>query len=287
MPGIYSDAIQSYLLPDKNKTNLKVERNGDALIISVPLKASDENNSVVVLDVAGKVDVNNPPTFEADEKIFIKNIDVSIKSDRQNVELRYTVDGSVPTIESHLISGPINLTETTTLSARCFRDGNPVSGTAKETFTKVIPDDALDLNNEENGINFKYFEGKWEKIPDFSILQPLDEGITKDISLKKKKSPNYFGFEFSGFIRIPEDGVYTFYTSSDDGSDLYIDDKKVVDNDFQHGIEEKSGIIALKKGYHPIKVSFFEFAGGEDLKVYIKGPGMKKQLISDDLLYHE
>ncbi len=286
VPGIFSEAIRSYLLADENKTNLKVERNEDALIISVPLKAPDENNSIVVLDVAGKVDVNNPPTFEAVERIFIKDLDVSIKTDRQNVDLRYTVDGSIPTNESPLVRGPINLNKTTILTARCFRKGKPVSGPAKDTFTKVIPDDAIQIDNAENGIIYKYFEGKWEKIPDFSMLQPVEGGIIKNISLEKKKSPDYFGFEFSGFIRIPEDGVYTFYTASDDGSDLYIDDKIIVNNDFQHGIEEKKGVIALKEGYHPFRVSFFEFAGGEDVKVYLKGPGIEKQIILDDLLFH-
>jgi len=286
VPGIYSDAVQSYLLADESKTNLKVERDQDALIISIPLKAPDQNNSVIVLDVAGKPDVNNPPLFESSDKIFIKDLDVTIKSERQNVDLRYTVDGSIPTTESSLVRGPIKLTETTTLTARCFRDGKPVSSSASDTFTKVVPDEATQVDNAEEGIGFKYFEGQWEKIPDFSLLKPVAEGVLDNISIKGKKSADYFAFEFSGFVKIPEDGVYTFYTASDDGSNLYIDDKMLVDNDFPHGLEEKSGVIALQKGYHPFVTSFFEAAGSDELKVYIRGPGIEKQLIPADLLYH-
>jgi alpha-L-fucosidase len=285
IPGIYSDPVSSYLLSDK--TNFNVDRNEDALIISVPSTPADEINSIVVLDVDGKVDVSNPPIFESNEKIFIESLDVTIKSDRQNIDIRYTTDGSIPSIESSLYSTPVTLTETTTLAARCFREGKPVSGTAEETFTKVVPEPALEIDGLTNGIRYKYFEGTWEAIPDFNKLESLDEGVIENISLEQKKSSSFFGFEFTGFIKIPQDGIYTFYTASDDGSSLYIGDKLIVDNDDMHGIIEKSGIIALEEGYHSIKAEYFENAGGEDLKINFKGFEIKKQLLPAELLFYK
>ena len=286
IPGIYSQPLHSYLLSDEKKTHLTVERNEDALIVSIPTKTPDENNSVVVLDVAGKVDVNNPPTFESIEKIFIDSLDVKVKSDRENVEIRYTINGNIPTIESPLANEKVTLTTTTVLTARCFRDGNPVSGSVQKTFTKVEPEHALKINDVIKGIKYRYFEGNWEVLPDFNSLTPVDEGVVSSITLSPKKSSNYFGFEYDGYIRIPGDGIYNFYTASDDGSRLFINDKLIVDNDGLHGIVDKGGVIALKEGYHRIRIDFFESAGGEDLKVYLKGPGMEKQFIPDVLLFH-
>ena len=286
IPGIYSEPVASYLLADVGKNKLNVQRNEDALIISVPSKVPVENNSVIVLDVSGKVDVNNPPVFESHYKIFIESLDVTIKSDRQNIDIRYTTDGNIPTIESPLYHGPITLTKTTTLNARCFRAGNPVSASAHDTFTKVVPGSAIDINDLTNGIRYKYYKGKWEVLPDFDSLTPVDEGVHSNINLDMEKIPNFFGFEFTGYIKIPQEGIYTFYTASDDGSRLYIDNKLIVDNDGQHAIVSKEGVIALQKGYHHIQVTFFENAGGEDLNVYLEGPGMEKQLIPDDLLYY-
>jgi len=286
IPGIYSQPLHSYLLSDEKKTHLTVERNEDALIVSIPTKTPDENNSVVVLDVAGKVDVNNPPTFESIEKIFIDSLDVKVKSDRENVEIRYTINGNTPTIESTLANEKVTLTTTTVLTARCFRDGNPVSGSVQKTFTKVEPEHALKINDVIKGIKYRYFEGNWEVLPDFNSLTPVDEGVVSSITLSPKKSSNYFGFEYDGYIRIPGDGIYNFYTASDDGSRLFINYKLIVDNDGLHGIVDKGGVIALKEGYHRIRIDFFESAGGEDLKVYLKGPGMEKQFIPDVLLFH-
>ena len=285
VPGIYSQQIRSYILADENKKELDVERNDDALVISVPLKAPDEINSVVVLDVKGKVDVNNPPEFVFENDIFIDTLLVKAKSDRDNIEIRYTLDGSIPGSDSPVANGPIKLYKTALVSARCFRSGKPVSGTSQMKFTKVIPKTSVKLGNPEHGIKYKYFEGDWTKIPAFDSLKSVDEGVITVFSIDTKKLPNNFAFEFNGYINIPVSGVYTFFTASDDGSNLFIGDTLVVDNDFQHAIVEKKGMIALSAGFHPIKVGFFEKAGGEDLKVYYEGPGIEKQLVPAEILF--
>jgi len=73
--------------------------------------------------------------------------------------------------------------------------------------------------------------------------------------------------------------VYTFYTISDDGSQLYIGDQKVVDNDGCHGDLERSGDRALAAGRHPFTLNYFQNSSGQTLQVFIKGPNMEKQLI--------
>ena len=289
VPGIYSKPLKAYLLSDKKKSSLECKRNEDAIAITLPSAAPDTINSVVVLDVKGKADINNPPEFEFENKIFIKDMDVHVKSDRENIELRYTTDGSVPSSSSELILGPVHLTKTTVLSARCFREGKPVSGTSKETFTKVKPEESILLSGIEkaaNGIHCKYFEGDWDSLPDFNSMKPLDEKIISNFSIDSAKSADHFGFEYNGYIKIPEDGVYTFYTASDDGSRLYIGNKLIVDNDGQHGIIEKSGITALAKGYYPIRVTFFEKSGGQDLSVMFKNLEREKKTIPDSMLFY-
>ena len=59
-----------------------------------------------------------------------------------------------------------------------------------------------------------------------------------------------------------------------------------MDNDGLHGMEEESGIVALKAGFHPINVTFFERSGGQGLIVSIKGPDMSKQTLTQDMLFH-
>lgn len=52
-------------------------------------------------------------------------------------------------------------------------------------------------------------------------------------------------------IKIPQDGIWTFTTNSNDGSALFIGGKKVVDNDGSHYATEKHGRARLAAGYYP------------------------------------
>ncbi len=95
-----------------------------------------------------------------------------------------------------------------------------------------------------------------------------------------------YGVMLEGFIKIPEAEVYIFYLSSDDGSKLFINGELLIDNDGLHGMVEKKGVIALSAGYHKIRIGFFEKTGGDDLKLFIESPGMKKQEVEKEMLYH-
>ena len=51
-------------------------------------------------------------------------------------EIRYTTNGSTPTAESTLYSGPLTLTETTTVKAIAIKDGVSSAVTSR-TYSKV------------------------------------------------------------------------------------------------------------------------------------------------------
>jgi len=105
-----------------------------------------------------------------------------------------------------------------------------------------------------------------------------------DISPRTQKEN--FGFRFAGYITVPEDGLYRFYVSSDDGSQLFIGDELVVDNDGLHGPTEVMGQIILAKGSHPIRVDFFQRSGGVEFEVSYSGSGIYKQPIPLENLSH-
>jgi len=106
------------------------------------------------------------------------------------------------------------------------------------------------------------------------------------ISLSKKQRTDKFAFEFNGYIKIPKDGIYTFFTQSDDGSKLFIDDIEVVDNDGDHGTVEQTGKAGLKKGYHKIRVIYFDSGGGNELKVLMQPDGEIKKELTANMLFH-
>ena len=88
-----------------------------------------------------------------------------------------------------------------------------------------------------------------------------------------------FAAVLSGFLNVQNAGEYEFWTKSDDGSELWIDKARVVDNSGLHAPETKKGTVSLSKGLHSILVPFVECRNGAYLKISWKGPdtGGKEQ----------
>ncbi|MBN1411102.1 MAG: discoidin domain-containing protein, partial [Spirochaetales bacterium] len=137
----------------------------------------------------------------------------------------------------------------------------------------------------QNGVNYEYYEGNWDALPAFDSLTPVKTGTVANFDITVRNVNDYFGFRFTSNISIGSAGTYTFYTSSDDGSNLYIDGVQIVNNDGLHGVVEQSGSLNLSTGTHRIVVTMFEKGGGEALEVRYQGPGISKQLIPGNVLF--
>jgi hypothetical protein len=162
-----------------------------------------------------------------------------------------------------------------------YRNGSLVAGT----------EPALVLRNADNppstsqGLLYRFYQGTWSSMPAWTTMNPTTTGTTTNFDLTKAEVGDNYGLRFTGYINVPTDGAYTFYTTSDDGSKLFIGTTEVVNNDYIHPSQERSGTIGLKAGKHAIRVEFFENNGGEALEVRYAGPGISKQLIPASALF--
>ncbi len=282
--GVTSKPQRTFILSDKAHAPLKVDRKGDALVISVPKAEPDSICTVVVLEFTGKPEIYNPPVIGPELKMFLGSTEATVQP-VPGAEIHYTLDGQQPTASSPLYKGPIAINATTTVTAGYFRDSQPVSGVSTAVFNRVEAKPAVRVEDTSSGIEYKYFEGKWTSMPDFGKLTPEREAVLPAVVLPAKRAQEYYGMEYTGYIKIPKDGVYAFYLSSDDGSKLYIGDELVADDDGLHGMTEKQGLIALSEGYHPVRIDYFQGQGSDGLKLEVEGGGMTKQAVPDSMLY--
>src|SRR5690606_28155386 len=80
----------------------------------------------------GEVEPEEPPpsligdvAFSTPSQSFMGTLPVELTTAIAGAEIRYTVDGTLPTASSPLYAGPIQLTETTQLRAQPFTEGLP------------------------------------------------------------------------------------------------------------------------------------------------------------------
>lgn len=124
------------------------------------------------------------------------------------------------------------------------------------------------------------------KVPD---LKRVDKNIAFESTLENwpdTKLQDFFYVRWTGKIRIPADGKYTFFLESDDGSRLFIDGKPVVDNGGTHEMTEVSGDAELKAGDHELKVEFFDEEQDAGCKLSWKSGKIEKQIVPAGVLFH-
>ena len=215
------------------------------------------------------------------DKTAMVKIDAADKT-----EVRYTTDGAKPSRSSAIYTAPFPLTQTAVVKAASFNQAGNESLTATAYFRLV-------KSHHGNGLKMKFYNGsKWTRLPDFNELTPAKSWESFEFNLNREQvqpllaeGNNTFATSFDGYLQIDEDGEYTFYTQSDDGSQLWLDGQKIVDNNESHGVIERSGKVYLKKGRHAIKVLYFNDMGGFWLDVFYSGNGLTKQIIPANKLF--
>jgi hypothetical protein len=189
--------------------------------------------------------------------------------------IRYTLDGSVPTMDSPVAKGPLTIAKPCVVKAIAVADGaKPSTVTTAEVRPALASQ--VPAGTTRPGLLCAYYEGAWKAVPDFTTLVPKATQVMPAIAYPEQHTQDHFALRYTGFIDVPATGLYTFSTTSDDGSQLLIDGVLIVDNDGMHGAVERTGTVGLLAGTHAFELRFFEATGGDSLEASWQGPQMEK-----------
>ena len=103
-------------------------------------------------------------------------------------------------------------------------------------------------------------------------------------SLAPRDTSELFSMRFTGYVRVPRTGVYTFTARADDGAALWIGEGPQARNVFwsvgqSPKTTETWGQAALQAGLHPITLTYFQAYGPMALELLVEGPGMPRQKV--------
>jgi len=219
-----------------------------------------------------------PVISPSDSVIFRPDSALISLQSTPDAQIYYTLDGRDPSQNDLQYTGPFHLTEPAQITARAFKTGYQPSFRATSHISFVDP--------TANRVDYDYYEGAWQKMPDFAQLTPTRSGQTFRFDLTPFENQDFdFAVVFSAYLEISQPGKYTFYTQSNDGSQLFINDRLIVNNDGLHLVEEQQGSVTLPAGKHAIRVAYFQEGGGKKLHVFFEGPSQPKSEISATQLF--
>ena len=175
-----------------------------------------------------------------------------------------------------------NTSYTVSVASQCS-GGLTATSTPPVSFTTPLRRVPENPSGTTAGLMYQYYEASganFTSLPTFASLTPKQTGTTAGFDEQSLRQRSYgYALRFTGYITVPQDGDYTFFTNSDDGSQLFIGEQLVVDNDGDHGVRERSSTIGLQAGTHALTVTYYQDGGPDQLSVSYQGPGLAKQLI--------
>ncbi len=226
------------------------------------------------------------PEFTFTERRFLDSSLVSLSCKNKNATIRFTTDGTVPHKNSPKYLHPLSIKKSLVLKARCFteglNDGYPVS----IDFEKLDLKETQNISGLKTGLRYIYKEGFCDKIADLQKYPVKNIGIISMFNVDSIKDGRAFGYHYSGYIKIPADGLYTFQLESNDGAVLYIDGELVIDNDGGHPAQTLLAKMALKKGFHTIKLDYFQMGRAKNLTVKWKSDNIDIEELPAKVLFH-
>lgn len=205
---------------------------------------------------------------------FIGEMAVDVKCPDPLAKVYYTTDGSIPDETSFAYTEPFTITETTDLTFRTFRPDGSKGDFVRMKYVKDTCSPAVQAMMTGEGIKAVWHDYRGNSCKGIEQAPVKGEYVVSDVSIPKEVKGD-IGLVLTGFLDIPEDGIYTFALYSDDGSILTIGDRVVVDNDGAHSPREIIGQKALSKGLHPFKITYFDYNGGVLSLKMIDGKGEK------------
>jgi hypothetical protein len=183
-------------------------------------------------------------------------------------KVRYTVDGSIPTMASAGVQSEITLPGPATVTYRRFsmRSMHDKSTTGTFILAEPLQPISQKKNVKPGGFNYSYYEGDWDIWPDLKNVKPVKAGITSsDFDVEKLPRKKDYALVIDGIMEAKEEGYYVFVLEADKNSKLYLGNALLIQWDGNYNRRSNSYILPLKKGFYPLRIEYLH--KNEDFKL--------------------
>jgi hexosaminidase len=219
------------------------------------------------------------PDPKADSFVFTDSLVIPLHNSVVGAEIRYTLDGTDPGSNGVVYTGPLVLKESHEIRAVTRMKSGHVSVPVVIRAEKQEMARGYQVAPVVQGTDYEMYQGEFSSVLQMDSVKAVSRGTMEVPGIPATHPANRYGLIFRGHIKIEKPGIYRFYLKSDDGSKLMIGSRQVVQNDGPHGFQEKSGEVALGKGWHNYELRYFQGTGAQNLLFSWSGYGMEKQAV--------
>ncbi len=208
-------------------------------------------------------------------------VTVNITDATPGAQIVYTTDGTDPTANSTPYTGPITLTNGTTLRARAYLNGLRPSGIAEGDF---LIDGGPGSGNGLLGLYYPSvnFGGAVVAQIDPTVGFAWQIGTSPTTNIP----PEYFSVRWTGWVQARGAGTYTFSTLSDDGIRVWINNQLIIDDWTSHReLQDTAQVTLSAEQIVPIRIDYYQKTRYAEAQLFWSGPGIATQVVPQSQLY--
>lgn len=221
-----------------------------------------------------------------EKSVFIDSAILKVVKPNDGMVVRYTTDGTVPTLSSPVLPPSLTVKNSTSFKLAGFNANGNRGDIHAVTYEQQTYRKADVVSNLAPALAYSYYVGNYKSVSQLADKDLADTGFVSTVAIPMQQAAPAFGLKLKGYFYAPVDGVYGFALRSDDGSQMSLGGRLLVDNDGLHSSQVKTAQVALEKGYHPIEIRFIEGGGGYSLKLECQPPNGMFSEISSAQLFH-
>ncbi|MFM6976420.1 MAG: family 20 glycosylhydrolase [Sphingobacteriaceae bacterium] len=226
-----------------------------------------------------------------DTTLLGSTFNIELKPPVKGAKIYYSLDGYNPDETTRLYEKPLNINVPEgiqrVLKTRVITPSGKQSAYTTTYLDHSAPLAPVTVEANSPGLNYYFVPGDFAYTKEIDTLKATEKGQANQFNIAKfRTKARTFGLVYEGYIQIPDDGIYTFSTTSDDGSALWIDERLVVDNDAKHASYSLTGGLNLLKGIHKFQLRYFQAGGSAELKVWMAASNGLRTEIPIGLFMH-
>jgi hypothetical protein len=200
-----------------------------------------------------------------------KGVRVNIQNHQGVFEVYHTLDDPK---ESTDLAGKAGVPTQHQFQAAVLRTRRIDPAAPRPYDNELIP--AVAKRTTHPGLIRKEFPGQFPWVPQFNQLKPSGQTVVKELI------PATGAQQFSGYLRVPQSGVYHFALTTNGKAIVRMHNALLInaDTNYTAGSPALSGKIPLQAGIHPITIRYLPSALEESLSLQWQLPGGKMEDIS-------